>query len=205
MRRTGVGLLHRRSCGRVDDVAGDGDGAKRVCGCCERRDRCGAARCDGGSGEPGAHREDAVGRDRHAGCLRNRRPAPGRIRGHVQPARIRHRQAREHRAAVELHLHRQCRSEDRRRRRNRHRLGLLAGGRRPVEQQGAGAGPRGARFRAQRPYDSIGRAADCRCLAHRARRRRLAGDAADLLLSARFRRCGDVGPDGRFDRQRPAG
>ena len=40
--------------------------------------------------------------------------------------------------------------------------------------------------------------------AHVARRRRLAADAADLLLRARHRRLGDLADDGRHDHQRPA-
>ncbi len=109
------------------------------------------------------------------------------------------------RTPIELHRDHQHRVEGRRGRRNGDGLRRIAGRRRAEQQQGSGAAARSARRGAYRPHDSGRRSAGRRRDADGARRRRIAGDAANLLHRARPWRCANLADDGRHDHQRPAG
>ena len=92
--RVGTGLVVCGRCARGGVRAGDGHCRRR-----EGHDRRRDAGRDGRSEQPGAHRTRAHGHDRRAGPVQDPRPPARHLHGHLHAARVRHRQARGHRAA----------------------------------------------------------------------------------------------------------
>ena len=166
--------------------AGGGMGAERDRRGREGHDRRRDAGRHGRGRQPRADRENPVGRHRRTRPVQDRRPPARRVRGHLHPARVQHRQARGVELPDQLHRDDQRRPAGRRARRNGHRLRPVAGGRRAERGAADGAHAAGARRGADRPQHS-----DARRAAAPARASRCPTSAAHPACRTATSRCTD--------------